>query len=317
MEKPEEEFPENSPDPDPDPPNTSEHQEEQVSLVPTDALQQYIESIKRYPLLTREEEHELAEKYLKEKDVNAAYKLVTSNLLLVVKIAFEFRNQFQNMLDLIQEGNIGLMYAVKRFDPFKGTRLPTYASYWIRAYILKYILDNWRLVKVGTTNIRRKLLYNLKAVQEQLANAGFEPGPKQLAEHFGTTEENVLAVQQGLNVSDLSLDEPIHSDSERTLMDKLHTEKAGIAEEVEIDQMMELLRTKIAELSTELKETERVILEKRILSENPMTLQEIGNQFGVSREAVRQSEKKLLARLKEYLTEEIPELSEMEFHWLK
>ena len=186
------------------------------SVVPYDPLQRYLEMVRRTPRLSPEEEHQLAVRVMRGGDEEAALKLVTSHLWLVVAIAFEFHSQFQNMLDLVQEGNMGLMRAVKRFDPFKGARLPTYASYWIRAYILKYILDNWRLVRVGTTNVRRKLLYNLNQVTQELRAAGLEPSPKLLAEHFKASEEDIRAVQKSLSSADVSIDATVSEDSRRT-----------------------------------------------------------------------------------------------------
>ena len=144
------------------------------TVVPIDPLTAYLNEIRRYECLTEKEERELAIQLHETNDSNAAYRLTTSHLMLVVRIAMTFRRQWQNMMDLIQEGNVGLLKAVKNFDPFRGVRLSSYATWWIRSYILKYMLDNWRLVRVGTTNARRKLLYNLRKEKEKLEQKGFE-----------------------------------------------------------------------------------------------------------------------------------------------
>ena len=164
---------------------------EEHALAPVDPLAAYLHEIRKYEGLSEDEEQRLALEYRKNGDPATAYKLITSNLLLVVKIAMKFKREWQNLMDLIQEGNVGLMQAVKNFDPFRGVRLPAYASWWIKAYILKFLLDNWRLVKVGTTNTRRKLLYNLHKEKEKLEKAGIDPSTKLLAEKFGVEEGEV------------------------------------------------------------------------------------------------------------------------------
>ena len=194
---------------------------QEQSLVVSDPLQAYINEVKQYRELTAEEEYSLAVKYGKEGDADAAYKLVTSNLMLVVRIVMKFKREFQNLLDLIQEGNTGLMYAVKKFDPFKGVRLPAYATWWIKAYILKYIMDNWRMVKVGTTNTRRKLLYNLQKEKDRLLAEGFSPTPKLLAAHFDVSQEEIVEVDKSLGASDVSLYSPAGDDEQGTLIDIL------------------------------------------------------------------------------------------------
>ncbi|MEC7641754.1 MAG: RNA polymerase factor sigma-32 [Nitrospinota bacterium] len=282
---------------------------EERSLTPVDPLAAYIHEIQKYEGLTEEEERRLAIEYRKDGDLATAYKLITSNLLLVVKIAMKFKREWQSLMDLIQEGNVGLMQAVKNFDPFRGVRLPAYASWWIRAYILKFLLDNWRLVKVGTTNTRRKLLYNLQKEKEKLERAGIDPSTKRLADKFGVEEGEVIDVQASLGAGDVSMDTPVKDDGSLTpahfLSDGQHPEQ-----ETESSQFRELLREKIAELSVNLKPIERVILETRILTDTPQPLREIGEQYNVTREAVRQAEQRLMKKVKAHLLQTLPEAAE-------
>jgi len=282
------------------------------AVVPVDHLQLYINKLKHYPPLSREEEIELAKKFKETGDKEAAFRLVTSNLMLVVKIAYEFRSQFQNMLDLIQEGNYGLLRAVRKFDPFKGTRLSTYASYWIRAYILKYLLDNWRLVRVGTTNTRRKLLYNLKTIQQKLADSGADAGPKLLAEKFGATERDIIEIQQSLGASDTSLNQPMEEGGKRELVEMMPGGEVDMADDISHRQIMEKFRAAVERFKQGLKPSDLDLLEKRILCDNPLTLREIGETHGVTREAIRQAEERLMKRLKTYLSDELKGAGEVD-----
>ena len=200
--------------------------EDHSSLLPTvakgtsvariDPLTAYLNEIRRYEYLTEKEEQEFAVQLRETNDSNAAYRLTTSHLMLVVRVAMTFRRQWENMMDLIQEGNVGLLKAVKNFDPFRGVRLSSYATWWIRSYMLKYMLDNWRMVRVGTTNARRKLLYNLRKEKEKLENQGFEPTTKLLAEHFGVEEADVIDVQTSLGAGDISVDTPLSESEDST-----------------------------------------------------------------------------------------------------
>lgn len=280
------------------------------SLVVLDPVQAYINEIKCYLELTAEEELALAVKYRKNGDPDIAYKLVTSNLMLVVRIAMKFKREFQNLLDLIQEGNTGLMHAVKKFDPFKGVRLPAYATWWIKAYILKYIMDNWRMVKVGTTNTRRKLLYNLQKEKDRLIAEGFSPTPKLLAAHFDVSPEEIVDVDKSLGASDVSLESPLGGDEQGTLIDIL-PEPGGNFEDASLKTLFHSdLRERISNFKTSLKESDRDILENRIMSEDPDTLQDIADRFGITREAVRQAEKRLFERLTSFIKKEYPDMVE-------
>jgi len=284
-----------------------------AGLVPADPLHHYLEMVRRIPRLSPDTEHQLSVRVQKDKDSEAALQLVTSNLWLVVSIALEFRYQFQNMLDLIQEGNIGLMRAIQKFDPFKGVRLPTYATYWIRAYIIKYVLDNWRLVRVGTTNTRRKLLFNLNKVTGEMRAAGIDPAPRLLAEHFNTTEEDVRAVQKTLSSRDVSLETPVAGDSGMTFAEVIGNGAPAHDEALGEEEMMGLLKKQIASFAQTLKDSEKAILHERLMSDEPKTLAEIGEQYGITREAVRQAETRLMKKLKKHLEEKIPGISDFSF----
>src|SRR5881409_320101 len=194
------------------------------ALVPFDPLQRYLTEIRRYPLLTREEEHRLAVEYKEFGNIEAAYKLVTSNLRLVVMIAREYQRALRNLFDLIQEGNIGLMEAVKKFDPYRGIRFPSYAVWWIRAYIIRYLMNNFRMVKVGTTQAQRRLFFNLQKEKQRLEAEGFEVSPKLIARRLDVKPSEVVEMEQRMSGRDLSVDSPIGTDEEGTMLDLLPSE---------------------------------------------------------------------------------------------
>lgn len=285
----------------------SSQQGKDTSLTPFDPLQKYLKEISQYRLLTQEEEHQLAVKYQEEHDKEAAYKLITSNLRLVVKIALEFHRAWtMNILDLIQEGNIGLMQALKKFDPHHGIKLSSYASFWIRAYILRFILDNWRLVKIGTTQAQRKLFFNLKKEKAKLEALGYAAEPKQLAEAMGVKEKEVIQMDQRMSNWEASLDTPLRGDDERNLMDVLPQKEERIDKTLAKRELQALVNKKLKEFKKTLKNKELYLYEHRLLAENPATLQEIGDNYGITRERARQIEEKLLRKIKTYLEEEIP-----------
>tara|TARA_B100000686_G_scaffold309520_1_gene351498 strand:- start:3537 stop:4535 length:999 start_codon:yes stop_codon:yes gene_type:complete len=279
------------------------------SLAPVDPLAAYLNEIRKYEELSENEERDLARLYNETGDASAIYRLITSNLKMVVKVAMRFRREWQNTMDLIQEGNVGLMHAVKNFDPFRGVRLPVYAKWWIKAYILKFILDNWRLVKIGTTNTRRKLLYNLNREKEKLEREGFVPSSKLLAERFGVDEKEIIEVQAGLGASDVSMDVPVNEGSHTT---PAHYLSAGThpEEEVEAEQFRDLLRKTVDTFAETLKPIEREIIENRIFSDDPVSLREIGDRHQVTREAIRQTEQRMLKKLKAHLLKTMPEVAE-------
>ena len=279
---------------------------ESKSLVKYEPLQRYLADVIRYNLLTREEEKELAIRVKEHNDPDAAYRLVTSNLRLVVKIAMEFQKIWmQNLLDLIQEGNIGLLQAVKKFDPYKNVKFSYYASFWIKAYILKFIMDNWRLVKIGTTQAQRKLFFKLKKEKKKLLELGFDPKPKLLSQRLGVSEKEIVDMDQRLNCSDVSLDAPIKDDSDTELIDMISIQTQSIEKTVAQKEMETILRSKVTEFRKILNEREQIIFDQRIFSDSPVTLQEIGNIYNISRERVRQVENAVIKKMKVFFHQEI------------
>jgi RNA polymerase sigma-32 factor len=278
------------------------------SLARLDPLTVYINEIKRYPLLTREQEHELAVEYTKTGDLEAARRLVTANLRLVVKIAHEYRRAHRNLLDLVQEGNVGLVQAVKKYDPYRGVKLSSYAAWWIRAYMLKFILANWRLVKIGTTQAQRKLFFNLRKEKEKLEKLGYDASSKAIAEALSVPEEEVIEMERRLGQGEMSLDAPIGHDDEggRTRLDLLETSSDTRPDELaEGGEFRDLLREKFAAFEKTLRGREQTIFHERLMNDAPKTLQEIGDEYGISRERARQLEKRLLGKLKTYLRAEL------------
>ncbi len=286
--------------------NTPASQKSDKSLAKFDPLQRYLSEVSKYRLLNRDEEKELALRVREGEDEDAALTLVTSNLRLVVKIALEFqRIWMQNLLDLIQEGNIGLMQAVKKFDPYKNVKFSYYASFWIKAYILKFIMDNWRLVKIGTTQGQRKLFFKLKKEKQKLIDQGFDPKPKLLSQRLGVSEREIVDMDQRLDGWDVSLDAPLKEDSDTERIDFLSTSADTAEDRVAKKEMDVLLHNKIAEFKKKLTDRELEIFESRIFSDSPVTLQEIGDQYGISRERVRQVEKNVVKKMREFFKREI------------
>ncbi len=280
------------------------------ALVKFDPLQRYLTEISNYKLLTRDQEKELGIRVREQGDTDAAYRLVTSNLRLVVKIALEFQRVWmQNLLDLIQEGNIGLMQAVKKFDPYKNVKFSYYASFWIKAYILKFIMDNWRLVKIGTTQGQRKLFFKLKKEKQKLIDMGFEPKPKLLSERLGVSEREIVDMDQRLDGWDVSLDAPLKEDSDTERIEFLSTSTDSIEDQVSKKEIEVLLHNKIAEFRKKMTPREIEIFDLRIFSDNPVTLQEIGDRYGISRERVRQVEKNIIKKMREFFKKEIPDFA--------
>jgi RNA polymerase sigma-32 factor len=280
------------------------------ALVKFDPLQRYLSEISTYRLLTREEERELGIRVREHGDKEAAYALVTSNLRLVVKIALEFQRVWmQNLLDLIQEGNIGLMQAVRKFDPYKNVKFSYYASFWIKAYILKFIMDNWRLVKIGTTQGQRKLFFKLKKEKQKLIEQGFDPKPKLLSERLGVSEREIVDMDQRLDGWDVSLDAPLKDDSDTERIEFLSTEAVSAEDKVAKKEIEVLLHNKIDEFRKNMTDREKEIFDLRIFSDTPVTLQEIGDRYGISRERVRQVEKNIIKKMREFFKQEIPDFS--------
>jgi RNA polymerase sigma-32 factor len=275
-------------------------------LGPGDPLARYLAELAKHPPISREREHALAVRWRETGDVEAARELVLANLRLVVKIAMEYRRAWTNTLDLIQEGNVGLLQAAHRFDPYRGVKLSSYAAYWIRAYILKFILDNLRMVRVGKTRAERKLFFRLGKERRELERRGFEVGPKLLAERLEVSEQDVTDMQQRLSEPELSLNAPVRRDeSGAELGDFVAGSAASAEQDVGDAQMREVFLERVREFAKDLDERDRRILEERILSEEPRTLQELGAEFGVTRERVRQLEARLVARLSGYLKQHL------------
>jgi RNA polymerase sigma-32 factor len=275
------------------------------------ALHRYLQEISQYELLSREETEELAVRFQETGDPDAAYRLVSANLRLVVKVAMDFQKYWmQNFMDLIQEGNVGLVQATKKFDPYRGVKFSYYAAYWIRAYILKFIMDNWRLVKIGTTQAQRKLFFSLNKEKKLLESQGFKPEVKLLAERLNVKESEVIEMGQRMDNWDVSLEAPVRSDSEDEQKNFLPHDGPGIEEMVASQEMRERLALILADLSDRLNAKEQVILSTRLLSDEPKTLQTIADEFNISRERVRQIEANLLKKLRKQLEKEMPDIQD-------
>ena len=278
------------------------------ALVKSDPIQSYLNEISRYKLLTREQEVELGQRIQEEGDQEAAYIMTTSNLRLVVKIALEFhRIWMQNLLDLIQEGNIGLVQAVKKFNPYKNVKFSYYASFWIKAYILKFIMDNWRMVKIGTTQGQRKLFFRLKKEKRLLIEQGFDPKPKLLSERLGVTEKEVVDMDQRLANWDLSLDEPLKNDSNTERIEFINVDSDTSEDRVAKKEIEDILHTKVNKFKKTLNERELDIFDRRIFSDSPQTLQQIGEEYSISRERVRQIENNILKKMKVHFKKDMPD----------
>lgn len=297
-------------EPAPLPQGDDKEEKADTALVPYDPLQRYLAEIRRYPLLTPEEEHDLAVRYKEHGEIEAAYRLVTANLRLVVMFARRYERAVHNLLDLIQEGSIGLMEAVRNFDPYRGVRFPSYAVWWVRAYIIRYLMNNWRMVKLGTTQAQRKLFFNLQREKERLEAEGFFPAPKLIAQQLGVKEEEVVEMAQRMSSRDLSLDTPIDAEEEdgSSLIDFIADKQTNAEETVAIAEYQALMRDKMAAFARTLKGKEEVIFRTRLLAEEPVTLQEIGDQYGISRERIRQLESRLKKKLKDFLLREVKDV---------
>jgi RNA polymerase sigma-32 factor len=273
-------------------------------VTPTDPLLRYLAEIRRYEVLSPEAQAELAQRFKETGDLNLAKRLVTTNLRLVVKIALEYRNAYNNVLDLIQEGNVGLMKAVSNYDPYKGTRLSYYASWWIRSYILKFLLDNFRLVKVGTTQAQKKLFYNLMREKERLEAQGIQAGPKLLADKFNVREKDVQEMNLRLSSKggEYSIDQPVGDGEDRAPRDSLVDPGVSADENLAQQQLKNILSDHLSEFVGTLKEKERIVFSERLMAEEPKTLQEIADQFGITRERARQIEAKVIEKLRQHMS---------------
>ena len=270
------------------------------SLTTSDPIAMYLAEIRKYPLLTREQELELATKYYETKDPAAAQAMVTANLRFVVKVAAEYSKFGARMIDLVQEGNMGLMHAVRDFNPYKGTRLITYAVWWIRGYIQEYLMKQFSLVKIGTTQNQKKLFYQLQKQKEELESLGKGADIKLLSTKLGIPEDEVQMMAQRMSGRDISLDRPFDDDSNNTMMDMQKGDNDLPDQELSKREELSHLTETIDELRPSLSDREKIILDERILNDEPLTLQEIGEKYGITREAVRQMEARVLKKIKDH-----------------
>jgi len=272
-----------------------------------DPFRKYLAEIRRYPVLTREEESEISRLAFDHHDMTAAQKLTVSNLRIVVKIASEYYNTYLNILDLIQEGNVGLLHAVKKYNPYKGTKFSTYASFWIRAYILKHIMDSWSLVKVGTTQGQRKLFYRLNGEKQRLEALGIYPTPKLLANNFGLKEREVEEMEKRLSYNDIALDVPVYDGSDETLMDRMASDQ-DVEEIVSERHKSAVLSKMMKEFKATLDDRDRYIFDNRVVADEPMSLRELGDSCRISRERVRQVETRIIKRFKTHFKGSLADL---------
>lgn len=273
-----------------------------------DPLKIYLKEISQYELLSPEKELELAQKLQETGDIEVAKKLVMANLRLVVKIAMEYRHSYSNVMDLIQEGNIGLMKAVSKYDAEKGAKLSYYASWWIRSYILKFILDNFRLVKVGTTAEQKKLFYNLMKEKQRLLAMGIKPDAKKISKSLGVSEASVIEMNKRIGEfsGDMSIDASSQNQdgsNSMSLAETLALPEPELDDALGQEQELDILKDHLDDFLSELKARDRDIFTKRLLSQVPMSLQAIADEYGVSRERIRQVEQRLIEKLRVYMKE--------------
>ncbi|MFH0780913.1 MAG: RNA polymerase factor sigma-32 [Pseudomonadota bacterium] len=273
------------------------------------ALHRYLMEISQYELLSREETDELAVRFRETGDLDAAYRLVSANLRLVVKTAMDFQKHWmQNFMDLIQEGNIGLVQASKKFEPYRGVKFSYYAGFWIRAYMLKFIMDNWRLVKVGTTQGQRKLFFSLNKERKLLEAQGFAAEPKLLAQRMNVKESEVVEMSQRMDSCNVSLESPIYADSGDQKKNYIPTNGPGIESVIACKELKKKLAELLDILKLKLNDKQKMILHKRLLTDEPLTLQNIADSFGISRERVRQIEETLLKKMRIFFETEMPDI---------
>lgn len=266
-----------------------------------DPVQRYLNEVRNHEVLTRDEEQELAQAYSESGSEDLERRLVNANLRLVVKLALEYQASRAGMLDLIQEGNVGLIHAVRKFDPDKGIRLASYAQWWIRAYILKYLMDNHKLVKVGTTQAQRKLFYNLRKERDKLRRQGLVPTPSLLARALQVRESEIVEMGIRMSGRESSIDAPLQDGENGTLADVLPADSPMLDDVLAANQERATVLRELDAFSSTLEGRDVTIWQQRIIAESPDTLQELGEQFGVSRERARQLEARIKSRLAKFL----------------
>lgn len=273
-----------------------------------DILASYLAEVRRYPLLAPDQEREVAIRYHETGDPIAAQQLVTSNLRLVIKIAFQYHRQWANVLDLIQEGNVGLVEALSRYDPYREIRFSSYAQYWIRAMILRFLLDNFRLVRLGSTRAGRKLFFQLQKERDRLIAEGIDPTEARLAERLGVAAKEIQAVDQHMRAPALSLHSPAGDEEDgRTLGEVVpETNPQNPEAQAARAELMDLVKGRLDAFAATLEdERERIIWNRRLRAQEPESLSTLGEEFGVSKERVRQVEARLKKRLKLYIEQEL------------
>ncbi|MDA8407727.1 MAG: RNA polymerase factor sigma-32 [Deltaproteobacteria bacterium] len=264
----------------------------------TDELKIYLQEIERYPLLNRDQEVELANRFRDNQDAQAVNDLITSNLRFVIKVALGYRNYGIKVMDLVQEGNIGLIKAVEKFDPDKGYRLISYAVWWIKAYIQNHIIRSWSMVKMGTTQAQRKLFYRVGDLPEATDFDIHRDNVSKLAGRINVTEDEVIDMAARLKARDLSLDELLGDSSRDSFADTLRDDNADQERDLAKKQELEKLKQWVDKAVDKLNPREKYIVQKRILSDEPETLKELGKHFGVTRERARQIERAALQKLR-------------------
>lgn len=276
-------------------------------LATTDPLALYLNEIKKYPVLNKEQEAEVAKKYYETKDPESAQILARSNLRFVVKIAAEYSKFGSKMIDLIQEGNVGLLHAIREYNPYKGARLITYAVWWIRGYIQEYLMRQYSMVRIGTTQNQRKLFYNLQKEKEALEAMGITPNLALMSHRLGIPEDEVESMSQRMSGRDVSLDRPLDDEGSFTLKDlqKSAIEDESLDERIDKEIQLAQLKTVLEKLRPQLSEREKIILDERILNDEPLTLQEIGEKHKITREAVRQMEVRVMKKIKTHMSESL------------
>ncbi|HKI50274.1 MAG TPA: RNA polymerase factor sigma-32 [Desulfobacteria bacterium] len=273
-----------------------------------DGLRTYLREVGHYPLLSEQETNSLAKLFQKNNDPATRHRLITANLRLVVKIALDFKKYWMpDFLDLVQEGNVGLAKAVKKFEPERGIKFSYYASFWIRSHIMKHLMDNKRLVKIGTTQNQRKLFFNLKKESRRLEAQGIKAEPENLAASLQVREKDVVEMKQRLNGSEISIDAPLGHDSETTRKELLQQTGPSAEEIVSYREIKSLVRDILDRHQDSFSQREKAILNQRLLNPDAQTLQDIAEQFQVSKERIRQIEIGLLAKLRTTFKEEIPD----------
>jgi RNA polymerase sigma-32 factor len=277
-----------------------------------DLIQIYLREIAQFPLLSPEKERELTVKYYETHDPEILKVLIQSNLRFVVKIAFEYVRYGAKVMDLVQEGNMGLIKAITDFNPFKDVRLTTYAVWWIRSYMQDFLIRNWSIVRIGTTAAQKKLFYNLKKEQDRLERMGMKPTIKQIASNLGVTEKDVEVMEGRMSGGDVSLSTPMNPGSENSkgsIEDRVAYDGEAVDDVIGENEQARLFKKALKEFVVELDDREREILEHRMLSENPKTLIEIGDEYGITKERARQLEERIKDKLKDFLARKYPDIT--------